>query len=277
MVPHYTPLTVQLATNPDSLVTMVKQMIDCIHDLRYKTQTLHRNISPDSIMHTASSGGGERFVLTDFDSITIVDDRGQPVQLICPRLWTRTGNPAFMPFALISATVVEETRLKMNKPTSHFLSTPHCVRFDFESLFWVALWCSICVVPRTNSNVNLKVSREDKEKEKREKKRRDKWVARWESDSYTSIETEKYLILCQSSQIKKRAPLSPAFEHLRGWLLALSRPFSAVCRADDYEDLDFTDEDHQVVDFPSYETGNGIVTRDKLLSALEEYEARMPA
>lgn len=216
-------------------------------------------------MYRKSSDGKDHFILVDFDHTAIFEESGQR-HSYSPSVRRHITTLPFMPLALIRAMAVDEARLKMNRPTSHLLATPHCVRFDFESLFWVALWCSICVVSSTKSS--RKVSPEE-EAERLEKDLRDAYVARWEADSYRSIQAEKTLIMTQPEEIETNIMLSPAFEHLRGWLAALSQPFSSFYTAHDR--LNHT------VDLDSYETGRGRVTRDKLLSAYEEYETQMLA
>ncbi|KAI0085817.1 hypothetical protein BDY19DRAFT_996481 [Irpex rosettiformis] len=55
------------------LVIMAKQMIECIHDLRYKVWVLHHDISVSSIMHT-KHGGTDKLILVDSGFSVLMDE-----------------------------------------------------------------------------------------------------------------------------------------------------------------------------------------------------------
>ncbi|KAI0771816.1 hypothetical protein BC629DRAFT_1530971 [Irpex lacteus] len=188
--------------HPDSLVAMVKQLIDCIHEMRYSAD--------GSIMHRKSSEGADDFILVDFDLAA------NSVGSFSP--WNRLGTLPFMPYDL----VVDIARRERNKGNP----ATHCVRFDFESLFWVAAWCS---------------------------------------DTYNAVAGVKRTIMTTPGELES-APLSPAFQHLRGWLLAFKRPFAQAIIEEMNANWKYTDKESDTE-----------VTRDTLMEALKTYEAKRAA
>ncbi|THH00129.1 hypothetical protein EW026_g2354 [Hermanssonia centrifuga] len=71
---EYLPLNT-LFSDPDNLKlipVMATQMLDCLHDLRYKAKILHRNISCNNIMYEMRRGR-PYFILIDFDFAAILD------------------------------------------------------------------------------------------------------------------------------------------------------------------------------------------------------------
>ncbi|KAI0085854.1 hypothetical protein BDY19DRAFT_896020, partial [Irpex rosettiformis] len=251
----YVPLCVQLAKSPDSLVTMVKQLVDCIHDLRHKALILHRDISEGNIMYKERDGE-DWFLLIDFDLAVGLRENGQPTG---PSARHRTGTLPFMAVDLIDDIAAQESA---NRFYPWEPSLQHSIRHDFESLFWVSLWCAVCVVS-SNHKVDpelLQVGRD--------------WLSRWEAPdkSYRSIVNEKQVIITDLLKFNV-APLSPSFSHLRGWL----NVFRACIKAGS-EALAHWKTEHptasvtSAANFHLHETGNDEITRSKILEAFENYD-----
>lgn len=215
-------------------------------------------------MHRKLSEGADHFILIDFALTAVVDDRGGSFSP-----WTRLGTLSFMPCDLV-ADMAKRARKRGPLPVViSEASNPgirHCVRFDFESLFWVALWCSVCVTTPRSPHDDLDSDGMDE---------RDGYVALWYKGEYIGIANSKQAIMNNPGEIKM-APLSPAFQHLRGWLLAFMRPFSRALGEKKNADWEYVDKesDTEEDDFWSYETGYGKVTRHTLMEAFDTYEAR---
>ncbi|KAF7795530.1 hypothetical protein EIP86_006692 [Pleurotus ostreatoroseus] len=115
----------------DLMPVMVNQMVKCLHDLRYHANMLHRDISVDNIMYRMWRGK-YCFILNDFDMAVVLNkDDGSPYT---PSSKHRTGTLPFMAVSLVRDAYLLKTVLGWT-PCKHLL------RHDYESLFWVCLWC----------------------------------------------------------------------------------------------------------------------------------------
>lgn len=215
-------------------------------------------------MYKESPDGIGHFILGDFDLATFVQENGQPLSR-GPSSRHCTGTLPFMAFDLVHAMAKGEQK-KGGTHTSFTSRMRHCVRFDFESLFWVAVWCAVRVRKPQTDGVD-----EGGEES-------DHYVTLWGKGTYTAIAGVKRTIMTTPGELES-APLSPAFQHLQGWLLAFKRPFTQAIVEEMTADDDYIDEesDMEQRDFCSYETGYGKVTRDTLMKALETYEAKRAA
>lgn len=231
-----------------------------IDDLRYKAKILHRDISEGNIMYTRTDEGKDRFILIDFDpSVGVNETYFRSEQ----SAYDRTGTLPFMAWELVPRM---RGRAIPQKPVRH------CVRHDFESVFWVSLWCAVRLVspelPDKNEiTTNARYEILDT-------------LERGESDD---IANAKYCILFSRSRIMD-LPLSPSFKHLRGWLNEFRLPFwnYIIARervAEDKFDRDCMTESpgneqsediEEAIfsDFASYETGYDTITRNTLLEAV---------
>ena len=90
---------------------------------------LHRDISVNNIMFQ-KHGDNYHFILNDFDMAIILKDDGTRDS---PSSKHRTGTLPFMAVSLLRDAIV--TARSNRSPTRHLLC------HDYESLFWVALWC----------------------------------------------------------------------------------------------------------------------------------------
>ncbi|KAI0085302.1 hypothetical protein BDY19DRAFT_450284 [Irpex rosettiformis] len=255
VTPCYVPLCVQLAKNPDSLTTMVKQITDCIHDLRHKALILHRDVSEGNIMYKKRDGE-DWFLLIDFDLAVGLRENGQPTG---PSARHRTGTLPFMAVDLIDDIAAQESA---NRFYPWEPSLQHSIRHDFESLFWVSLWCAVCVVS-SNHKVDpelLQVGRD--------------WLSKWEAPdkSYMSIADRKQKIITKPGELKN-APLSPSFHHLRRWLDVFRACISAGSEALAHWKMEHpTASLTSAANFHLHETGDDEITRSKILEAFENYD-----
>ncbi|THG97230.1 hypothetical protein EW026_g4733 [Hermanssonia centrifuga] len=132
---QYFPLKELFSKSCDLIPEMVDQMLDCLHDLRYKANILHRDISCHNVMYEMH-GEKVNFILIDFDNATRVDARGAPRPSTKSK--HRTGTLPFMAWELIKDMANRE--LKGYRPR-----IVHVLRHDFESLFYLSLWCAITI------------------------------------------------------------------------------------------------------------------------------------
>ncbi|KAH9896016.1 hypothetical protein C8Q73DRAFT_462273 [Cubamyces lactineus] len=131
VVKMYTPLKQRLHKHPRDLIRMVDEISECLHRLRHDAKILHRDVSMSNIM-CDETGGRADFILTDFDLAVMLNDDGTPRG---PTAKHRTGTLPFMARELL-----EDLALHPGDP--HVL---HELHHDYESLFWVALWCTMRV------------------------------------------------------------------------------------------------------------------------------------
>ena len=97
---------------------------------------LHRDVSVNTIMYELR-GGKHYFILIDFDMALVLPDGPEDAShASSPK--HHTGTLAFMSRDLVVDAMKADRRGW--KPIRHRL------RHDFESLFWVALWCLYMVV-----------------------------------------------------------------------------------------------------------------------------------
>ncbi|KAI0085809.1 hypothetical protein BDY19DRAFT_394013 [Irpex rosettiformis] len=233
---------------------MVKQMVNCLHGLRHDALILHRDISSGNIMYKGVLDGKDRFVLTDFDLAVFTDKNGQSTG---PTSHHRTGTLPFMAFDLIS-NMADSSELPLSSSEREHLQ--HCVRHDFESLFWVSLWCAVSVVsPGKEDPV--------------QKQKGLKYLSRWEEHPLENVANQKQAIITGGSIQLKKAPLSPSFKHLYGWLKAFCSCIQKGLQAN----INWVDANEDIAPpFKDYETGHGMVTRDELFKAFTDYEKALP-
>ncbi|KAI0691951.1 hypothetical protein BC835DRAFT_1528446 [Cytidiella melzeri] len=245
LINHYTPLSEKLVQAPNCLITMAKQIITCIHDLRYKGLILHCDVSEGNIMYQ-KRGAEDYFVLVDIDSGVGLDENGFPIEAT-PR--HRTGTLSFMALELIQDMQAAE---EMDSECERVIN---CVRHDYESVFWVTLWCAIKNADPNSPDKYAKV--------------RDAERTTWEFGTYEQIACKKLALLTHDKRFMSNR-LSPLFEHLRGWLVAFKEPF--------YDSHVFLQKPMQSKDskelknsFGTFETSGGLITCEKLLATFEGF------
>ncbi|GJE93126.1 hypothetical protein PsYK624_092850 [Phanerochaete sordida] len=236
---------------------MVYQMLNCLHDLRYKAHLLHRNVSFSNIMVQQNGPDGKPlFILNDFDLATCVTDDGKFVD--GPTAKHRSGSLPFMAWEKLSDLWALHERTDGND----LLPVGHRLRYDYESLLYVALWCAFKC-----------------EKVPALKKKVAEQVAAWELGPYDDLATKKSMLLGQPHSNRAHTftqfRFTPLFEPWRKWFWSwIKAVSSAVSLVDDYgseacpTDL-YNESDPSVVD---YETMNGVWTRDNILKVLRAAE-----
>ncbi|KAH9896004.1 hypothetical protein C8Q73DRAFT_835422 [Cubamyces lactineus] len=129
VVKMYTPLLQRLRKQPLNLIRMVKHISEGLHHLRHDALILHRDVSMSNIM-CDETGGRANFILTDFDLAVMLNDDGLPKG---PTGKHHTGTLPFM-----AERLVEDLALHPDRPR-----VLHELHHDYESLYWVALWCTM--------------------------------------------------------------------------------------------------------------------------------------
>jgi hypothetical protein len=210
---------------------------------------LHRDLSKGNIMHMYRNGE-DYFVLIDFDLAVRVGQDGQPLG---PTSRHRTGTLPFMAFDLVNDMYLAENA---EGPRSNAIV--HCVRHDYESVFWVSLWCAVEIV------------KEGIEDSKTQRHKRMEYLAEWESGTYKQIANTKNRVLVEPSATRD-VPLSPSFEHLRNWLKSLHGVFwDGRMRQIQAE---HKNTKRNKVTFEQFETWHGAITRETLEEAMRDVDA----
>ncbi|KAH9896019.1 hypothetical protein C8Q73DRAFT_690532, partial [Cubamyces lactineus] len=125
----YTPLLQRLREEPLDLVRMVDHISECLHRLRHDAKILHRDVSVSNIM-CDETDGRVKFILTDFDLAVMLNDDGLPTG---PTAKHHTGTLPFMAEQLL-----DDLAFHPDRP-----QVLHELHHDYESLYWVALWCTM--------------------------------------------------------------------------------------------------------------------------------------
>ncbi|KAJ3556845.1 hypothetical protein NM688_g1796 [Phlebia brevispora] len=241
---------------------MVEQMIDCestlnslvdrrthgregLHDLRYKANMLHRDVSVNNIMYEMRDGR-YCFILIDFDmAIALPKDGDAPY---VPSSKHRTGTLPFMAYELVLNAATMAT-------SSDWGPIKHLLRHDYQSLFWVSLWCILVLLTdeltSEQRNANLDEAK--------------LWQAR-----KLKLAAGRKEVLCTGSLYSQGIQLPPAAECLRRWLLnwtqLLDDANGAVKRH--IRQVQIAALTHQPPPPFDEETVDGLITRDTLLATL---------
>ncbi|PSR73869.1 hypothetical protein PHLCEN_2v10316, partial [Hermanssonia centrifuga] len=136
----YLPLKTLFSESCELIPVMVDQILDCLHDLRYKANILHRDVSCNNIMYDIRRGK-VHFILIDYDLATVVTDDGEPSAVASSK--HRTGTLPFMAYELLLD--MHNNSIDSNSPR-----VMHYLRHDYESLLYVSLWCAVYIPPAAN-------------------------------------------------------------------------------------------------------------------------------
>lgn len=229
-----------------------------IHDLRYKALMLHRNVTEANIMYTERDGKGY-FILIDFDLASRVDKFGEPLRA------TPRHKPGGLPFMAYELLMDMHDLLAVSKEDSVLPTLPHCIRFDYQSLFWVCLWCAATVV--TTDQKFGSALQEERYKEH---------LIGWQTGKHEAMSTIKSTIITNPSRLLQ-IPLSPRFENMRLWLLYFRKPFANGMAKlteflDDASEAKLLGKSLPQETFEQYETMHGEVTRDTLLAQFDKFD-----
>ncbi|KAI0324177.1 hypothetical protein GY45DRAFT_1439236 [Cubamyces sp. BRFM 1775] len=154
MTRMYTPLEERLHEYPMELIMMVDHISECLHHLRHDALILHRDVSVRNIMCEITEDG-PNFIFGDFDLAVTLNPDGTPQD---PTGKRHTGTLPFMAIELLEDMA--------SKPGPNSAPVVHELHHDYESLYWVTLWCS------------MKVDYYDQDAE--DQKRIDAFVNQWE-------------------------------------------------------------------------------------------------
>ncbi|KAJ3543285.1 hypothetical protein NM688_g5874 [Phlebia brevispora] len=221
---------------------MVDQMIDCLHDLRYKANMLHRDISVNNIMYQMRSGR-HYFILIDFDMAIVLPSEGEFTYIASSI--HRTGTLPFMAYELIFNAAY--SRREGWRPI------PHLLRHDYESLFWLALWCVLTLLTQGLSEIHaeelLEVAKE------------------FEMGGLRQISGAKY-DLCTMPIEDYDIKLPPAAQPLAAWFRAWGETLletATMVRRQKFRSYSDDGGRNTGID---WETAGGIFTKEKLKPAL---------
>ena len=151
-----------------------------INDLRHKAKILHRDISEGNIMYTRTDKGEDWFVLIDFDLGIEVNEHGFQLEQSARH---RTGTLPFMAHELVCG---------MNSQGGAQVPVRHCVRHDFESLFWVSLRCAVRLTRPESHGEDESVA-----------KARDEFLVGLEKGELNAVADRKEKILNTQSEMMK--------------------------------------------------------------------------
>ncbi|EKM51936.1 uncharacterized protein PHACADRAFT_212551 [Phanerochaete carnosa HHB-10118-sp] len=218
----YKHLGTLFSKSSEYLGEMIYQMLECkqpISDLRFKAQILHRDISYNNFM-VQRRGADEAplFILNDFDLATRVTPNGEPVA--GPSSKHRTGTLPFMARDVLyglwwAFEKIEEEEEddddddddeEEEEEKQEVLPVPyHLVRFDYESLLYVALWCGFKCEEQSARHAGVRQQ-----------------VVAWECGSYDELLHNKRGLFLYTSGSKSLScfPLSRRFRRWRSFFQA---------------------------------------------------------
>ena len=127
-------MTVRLAIVLPSLFRPTNaHVLPGLHDLRYKANILHRDVSINNIMYQIRDGE-YYFILIDFDMAVHLQDSQRKGGSWTATSKNRTGTLPFM-----AAELVLDAAFAV-KHGKDWIPKPHYLRHDYESLFHVSFW-----------------------------------------------------------------------------------------------------------------------------------------
>ncbi|THG92518.1 hypothetical protein EW026_g8403 [Hermanssonia centrifuga] len=154
----------------------------------------------------------------------------------------RTGTLPFMAYELV------KDMARYGEP-GH-VPVVHRLRYDFESLFWVALWCAVKMPPGRDDSEDQMLHNVVKE---------------WESGLLTMLASHKRA-LCTTPDDMRSLRLPPSSAYLRPWFRRWCKVMKkADSRLEEYKDA--FEEPFPVLPF-DMETVDGLLTRDSIKEGL---------
>ena len=136
------------------------------------------------------------FILNDFDLATFVQDNGKQLNSASSR--HRTGTLPFMAAELLQDM---DTPLTVVGSGRVVLQVVHRLRHDWESLFWVALWCMLTMDPDVSgTELETKIV---------------SFLSDWEMGELSTIADIKLSVLMNTGRVDKIVP--PRFQCLHPW------------------------------------------------------------
>lgn len=197
---------------------------------------LHRDISVNNIMFQ-KHGDNYHFILNDFDMAIILKDDGTRDS---PSSKHRTGTLPFMAVSLLRDAIV--TARSNRSPTRHLLC------HDYESLFWVCIWCILTLFLDLLS----------------QKHRKDfiRIAKQWEDSNLDFAQSNK-LAISTRPLVDSGLELPEHVSSLAGWF----NGWTTLLRAADSKVVEQTCEPDKSFDA---DTAGGVLTRDNILASLRK-------
>lgn len=208
---RYSPVKTLFVERCDLIPVMVDQMLDCgfyifvrihafdilliftgLHDLRYKANILHRDISVNNIMYEMH-GDKYYFILIDYDMGVVLPTGSNSSYKVSSKY--RTGTLPFMACVLI-----EDASLAL-RPGSYWTHIRHLLCHDYESLFWVSLWCPLVLPMPGLTEDQVETLRDE--------------ALSWEMGTLKTVHSVKTALILGG--LAKLPPLPPATLCLRKW------------------------------------------------------------
>ncbi|KAJ3543491.1 hypothetical protein NM688_g5848 [Phlebia brevispora] len=242
---RYNSIKPLFAVSCELIPVMVHQMLNCLDDLWTKARMLHRDVSVDNIMYE-KRGDYYHFVLIDFDMAIVLSEDDSSCTTSSRQL---TGT---LPF--IATEIIYDYWLCTYKRPD---STPiqRLLRHDFESLFWVSLWCILMLL---SSTVSAEEARDLRY-----------WPRSWESGDLDAIGGRRGA-LCTMGLHKTGITLPGPAQCLRRWFNVWTENLKkiGVCKSHDTDASD-SGESKQVRSV-DWETIGGRFAKTTLQAALLE-------
>lgn len=213
---------------------------------------LHRDVSLHNIMFQMR-GGKYYFILNDFDMAVVLreDDRSS----YTPSSKHRTGTLPFM-----AAALVHDANIYSKDP--EWTPIKHLLCHDYESLFWVCLWCALVLHIHSVSPGMQDTYRAI--------------VGDWEASSLFTVHAVKVALF--SKRLKDHhiqlAPSAQCLEKwFNGWTSLLKTAYNKVSAQDLSESESESDAPFKTAETFDLETAGGILSRENILRVLAP---RMP-
>lgn len=226
-----------------------------LHDLRYSdAQILHRDITDTNIVWEIRDGK-PYFILIDFDFAIVVDKFGRPEDE--PSSMHRTGTLPFVSINILDD--LENALLAQSQGRPRPSPVRHILRFDYESLLWVALWCAFTMEDKVN---------------KAPESRAATIIKRWEGNSIDTIRSSKVCLVSRTEDMFK-FPFSPRFSPWKRWFSA----WMALLRKGQSLYAEYLEEFSDAVEGGSplpeqfdWETLGGCFTKDAILEKITPHD-----
>ena len=199
---------------------------------------LHRDVSVTNIMFEMRE---EKpfFILNDCDPVPLETSNGENIKPSCKN---RTGTLPFMPCEVL------ENLESLDRGDGSLI--PHILRYDFESLYWVSLWCAMAMEPVKDANLRQDIKTT---------------LSNWETGSFHRIASWKRSVFMVPYAFNE-LPVSPLYEPCRSWLNNWNDIFSEACVHLVLHSMQRRKQGATAsMDF---ETIDGIITKDTILEAI---------
>ncbi len=209
---------------------------------------LHRDISANNVMFEIRDGA-VKFIVIDFDLATMVDSNGEP--LAAPSAKHRTGTLPFMAYELLD----DMSRLR----TPGHRRIVHRLRHDFESLFYLCLYCILTMVEVEDAKIKADTLAQLKD---------------WEDMALHGIASLKLCLCTDVKRINEHLVFPPSCEVLRRWFIGWVYVFdNALTAVKTYDKSQLMAEPHRTLATQNFDidTLQGTITRDTIKLSLRSY------